>query len=136
VKVRQYAYFTILGTHLSPEQIAHRVGVAPDRATHGCDYVCKDAGLTVEEQVNRILARLTSAQTEIADLVDAGDATTGLRVVRYFNAEDGEEEDLGPTVDGLEKLAGQHQLLGWNLRTETLAFLIAVGADLDVDEYG
>jgi hypothetical protein len=40
------------------------------------------------------------------------------------------------TPDGLEKLAGQHQLLGSHLNREVLDFLTEVGAELDADEYG
>jgi hypothetical protein len=40
-------------------------------------------------------------------------------------------------VDGLslQSLPGQHHLLGWQLDAQVLAFLVAVGAELDVDEY-
>jgi len=58
-------------------------------------------------------------------------------VVRHF--EEGEEEVIREgEVDGLrlESLPGQHQLLGWHLDAEVLAFLVAIGAELDVDEYG
>jgi hypothetical protein len=36
----------------------------------------------------------------------------------------------------MKKLPGQHQLLGWHLGTEDLAFLASISAVLDVDEYG
>jgi hypothetical protein len=56
-------------------------------------------------------------------------------VVRYFGAEDGEEEVID-VVHGLEKLAGQYQLLGWELKRDVLEFVCDVAADLWVDEYG
>jgi hypothetical protein len=40
------------------------------------------------------------------------------------------------TPDGLEKLSGQHQLLGWHLDRHVLNFLSEVGAEFDADEYG
>jgi hypothetical protein len=40
------------------------------------------------------------------------------------------------TADGPEKLSGQHQLLGWHLPGDVMRFLVDVGAELDVDEYG
>lgn len=33
-------------------------------------------------------------------------------------------------------IPGQHQLLGWSLSPLVLVFLIAVGADMEGDEYG
>ena len=55
----------------------------------------------------------------------------------WLGPDEGEEEEIPPIdEDGLEKLSGQHQLLGWRLDSDTMAFLVAVGAFLDVDEYG
>ncbi len=67
--------------------------------------------------------------------------TAHLQIVRYFNDEDGEEEffdDPITTDDGhvLEKLPGQHQLLGWQLEREQLGLLVSMGAYIDADEYG
>lgn len=59
-----------------------------------------------------------------------------LQIVRYFEDEDGEDEDLRETVPGLERLSGQHQLLGWHMEPKIIAFLADVGAEIDVDEYG
>jgi hypothetical protein len=60
-------------------------------------------------------------------------------VVRYLGAwlaeDEGEEEEI-TEIDGLEKLPGQHQLLGWHLSRPTMEFLLDIGAELDVDEYG
>jgi len=39
-------------------------------------------------------------------------------------------------TNGLEKLAGQHQLLGWTLTAEVIDFFRDLGANLWVDEYG
>ncbi|MEV4384681.1 hypothetical protein AB0J68_02965 [Micromonospora sp. NPDC049580] len=59
----------------------------------------------------------------------------GLQVVRVFEHPDGEEDDLSGPVDGLEKLAGQHQLFGWHVDGRVLEFLRLTRAELDVDEY-
>jgi hypothetical protein len=59
-----------------------------------------------------------------------------LQVVRYFGFDDGEKEGLTVTADGLEKLSGQHQLLGWHLSAEVMSFLVNLGAEIDADEYG
>jgi hypothetical protein len=63
-----------------------------------------------------------------------------LQVVRFFDDEDGEEEELSvvelPDGDQLTKLSGQHQLLGWRLAPNVIDFLSTTHAILDVDEYG
>lgn len=48
-----------------------------------------------------------------------------LSVVRYLNDEDGEEERVEPPREGLRKLEGQHQLLGWAMERDVLEFLLA-----------
>jgi hypothetical protein len=58
-----------------------------------------------------------------------------LQLVRHFGAADGEGEIIDQTPDGLVKLSGQHQLLGWHLHHATIA-LHDVGADIDAGEYG
>jgi hypothetical protein len=64
----------------------------------------------------------------------------GTDAVRYLNVDlalaDGEDEELTITASGLEKLRGQHQLLGWGLDASTLGFLVDVRAELVFGEYG
>jgi hypothetical protein len=80
----------------------------------------------------------------VADPIRALTATGAvwavLQVVRYLNDDEDEEEHHDPVVtdDGriLERLAGQHHLLGWHLASEDLAFPGSIPAALDVDEYG
>jgi hypothetical protein len=36
----------------------------------------------------------------------------------------------------LQKLPGQHQLLGWHLDRDAVRLLARVGAEIDADEYG
>jgi hypothetical protein len=77
------------------------------------------------------------SRTAIRELLKTSDDTTPwLQIVRSFNTDDGEDETIDVTPDGLEKLSGQHQLLGWHLNGEVLDFLSEVGAELDADEYG
>jgi hypothetical protein len=59
-----------------------------------------------------------------------------LQLVRHFDDDDGEEEELSVSDAPLQKLAGQHQLLGWHLDSDVLGFLARVGAEIDADEYG
>jgi hypothetical protein len=63
-----------------------------------------------------------------------------LQLVRYLGAwlddDEGEEEGEITVTEVGTKLPGQHQLLGWHLATDVLAFVVDVGAEIDVDEYG
>lgn len=74
------------------------------------------------------------------DLVTSQQVSFRLIIVRYFNDDDGEEELLDTTItkDGklLGKLPGQHQLLGWSLACEQLAFLASIQRPIWADEYG
>ena len=103
-----------------------------------------------DEQLAVLLDRLVPHANNIAALAAALRTADGLvpgsrdaaqlSVARWFNIGDGEEEDDGlVTLDDarvIERAGGQHQLLGWCLDRRTLEFLHAVGAELNVDEYG
>ena len=155
VRIRQYAYFVLFSERMSAVEMTALIGVEPDsfavlgarlrvpRAVplaHSWQVQCRDAGLTVGEQVARVVARLLPYEARItglaAQLARAPGGGARLSVVRYFDDDEGEDELLSPPDAALQKLSGQHQLLGWNLSAQVLGFLVAVGADLDVDEYG
>ena len=147
--VRQYTYFALSSEMLTAAEIERRIGVAPDERevrgerqadppqplAHSWKVRCDLAGLTVDEQVNAVISRLAPHTGAIRELVvEMPEVHASLNVVRYFDDE-GKEEDLSP-VGGLEKLPGQHQLLGWHLDSAAMRFLLKVGAELDFDEYG
>jgi hypothetical protein len=154
VRIRQYVYFGLLSSKTSAADITARLRMEPDKGVvrgsrtparpvcHAWQVVCADRGLAVDEQLAQVVHRLAPRSAEIIALareLRADDPEHGgavMRVVRYFDAEDGEEEELSPPDAPLRKLAGQHQLLGWVLDREVLEFLLAVDAVLDVDEYG
>jgi hypothetical protein len=110
----------------------------PVPVCHSWRVICDDQGLTVDEQVTRVVDRLRPHQPTIAELTREPGARCGavLQVVRYFDDENGEEEELNPPDARFQKLSGQHQLLGWHLDRRTLVFLMTVNAEIDVDEYG
>jgi hypothetical protein len=156
MRVRQYVYFALHSSTLPAAEMATRLGLEPDEVsvrgsrtttpprpvTHVWKIVCRDRGLTVDEQIDRVMARLRPYRERIAALVQAITADgfeydgAVLEVVRHFDDADGEEERLDPPEAALQRLAGQHQLLGWSLDREVLEFLLATGAHFDVDEYG
>jgi hypothetical protein len=98
--------------------------------SHAWEVRCADPGLRVDEQIERLIARLRPVEARLRALVDrlhaeeCDEAGARLAIVRYLDDEDGE-------ADGW-----QHRLLGWHLGHETLRFLVATSADIDADEYG
>ncbi len=87
-----------------------------------------------------MLARLEPLQDRLRDLACNQDVSFRLIIIRYFNDEDGEEEvfEAAITQDGklLERLPGQHQLLGWVLTLEQQGFLAPSRLAIWADEYG
>ncbi|NDU77451.1 DUF4279 domain-containing protein [Actinomadura sp. DSM 109109] len=154
MRISQYAYFAVRSARMPADEIAARLGVEPDETVvrgtrdarpprpvrHVWRVVCREPHLTVDEQIARIVDRLFAHAERIGDLVEELDRADGgiragtLQVVRVFEGPDGEEES-GRPVHGLERLAGQHQLLGWHLDARTLEFLRLARSELDVDEY-
>jgi hypothetical protein len=150
VKIKQYVYFAISSEVLRAETIAARIGLAPDKTQtlgsglvdpprprrHKWELGSYQRGLDISAHIAVVLGRLEPVRDEIRALVREGDVQAWLQLVRNFDAADGEEEIIDETPDGLVKLSGQHQLLGWHLHRDTLAFLHDVGAEIDADEYG
>ncbi|WP_157429031.1 DUF4279 domain-containing protein [Agromyces salentinus] len=154
VRIRQFVDFSLYSKTISAVAITDALGVEPDRSSvrgskrdnppvpveHLWGLRCDEPGLTGDHQVERVIHRVRPLADRIRELVTSTDVSAQLGIVRYFDAEDGEQENLDdavcPTGDVLTKLAGQHQLLGWHLEAETLALLASLGAGIDCDEYG
>ncbi|SBT42072.1 DUF4279 domain-containing protein [Micromonospora auratinigra] len=156
MRVRQYVYFSLRSEHVPAEAMTTRLGMTPDEilvrgsrrqhpplpAVHAWKIVCRDGGLRVDEQIDRVIDRLEPVTGQIAALVAESDdgqgagVTAQLQVVRYLNDDEGEAESPQPDDTDLVRLPGQHQLLGWHLDRRVLEFLHDTGAELDVDEYG
>ncbi|HEY9413979.1 MAG TPA: DUF4279 domain-containing protein [Pseudonocardia sp.] len=142
--------------YITAVEIAARLGMEADEVSvkaskrenpplprcHAWNVVCRDGGLTVDKQIDRVIDRLQPLTDQIAALAREIDESEGecpaatLQVVRYSNDDDGEEENPQPDGTDLVRLPGQHQLLGWHLNSRGLEFLHRTGAELDVDEYG
>jgi hypothetical protein len=81
IKIKQYAYFAIGSDVLTPDEIARRVGLPPDRALlrgsrienpprpaiHKWEIRCDEPGLPVNEMIARVLARLEPSRSAIRD---------------------------------------------------------------------
>jgi len=123
---------------MAPEELTAGARVIADAA--GIGRPRPERGLTINEQVKQVVDRAVPHSSAIRDLVRTGQVQAWLQLVRYFGVfsamKDGEEKEISVTEDGLEKLPGQHQSLGWHLDRSVLEFLVEVGAELDADEYG
>jgi hypothetical protein len=115
-------------------EMAARLGLEPDEiSVRGADLVdppvpsshewkvtCRDPEISVDEQVNRLMARLTPFASEISKLAedlernDCGGAR--LRIVRHANRSDDEPDT------------------GWRLDRDVVRFLQLTRADVTVDE--
>lgn len=150
MRVSQYVYFAVRSETLPATEVTAALGLGPDsvliRASrhrdpdqpkvHAWNVECRSPGMTVDEQVGEIYARLLPVLDRLVALRREHDVDTVLQVVRSFDDDVGEEEELSPPGSDYEKLGGQHQLLGWHLGRDVLDFLQLTGAELDVDEYG
>jgi hypothetical protein len=139
----QFSSFSLFSQHISADEMTSRLGLEPDEVTvrgsrfteprvipvfHRWKVECRDSDLRVDEQIARLLERLKPHTDRIAGLsrqLATRDGGAVLQVVRYFNDTD---PDLPRTPDSLN-------LFGWHLDRAVMDFLMATGAELDVDEY-
>jgi hypothetical protein len=155
MRIRQYVYFGIASQKMTPDEVSTYVGLPADEARpkgpnpsnparvsryNWWMVVCREPGLQIDEQLARVVTRLEGLADKIADVVKLvqaeGDGSGPvLRIVRYFDDPEGEEEIVRRMGD-LESLSGQHQLLGWHIDQRVIDFLARTGAYLDADEYG
>ena len=93
---------------------------------------------TVNDQLDGLMQRMHPRLTAIKDLLTNPEVGGGISVVRHFEEGPETEQVAGPgrTIGSLERLAGQHPLLGFHLGDDVLAFVADLGIGLDFDEYG
>ena len=154
MKISQRVYFAISSETVSAATVTAHLGIEPDelrvRASnrtqpprppqHSWSLHCREYGLTLDAQISKVLARIEPVQTRLRDLITSQDVSCTLVIVRDFDDPEGEDEhfEAAITKDGklLEKLPGQHQLLGWFLTHDQLGFLASIGCSISADEYG
>ena len=154
MKLSQYVYFDLSSDVVTAADITAFLGVEPDElrvrgsnkatprpvpANHSLSIHCRTRA-TIDVQIQVVLQRLEPIRAKLIDLIATADVTARLIIVRYFNDEEGEEESFDPAIteDGelLERLLGQHQMLGWYLSVEQLMLIASLGAAIWADEYG
>ncbi len=153
MRIRQHCSIGFTSTSVTADDMTARLGLEPDRILvrgsrraepprpvfHIWEVRCEESSLRVDDQVERLVDRLESYAEAIGALAEELERDGGgsyLSVVRHFDDEHGEEEELSQPDEPLRKLAGQHQLLGWHLGRRVLDFLAVTRAEIDVDEYG
>jgi len=146
--VRQYVYFAVRSEAVNADEVSRRLGLEPDRsAARGSrsaepprplanvwQIVCDEPGMTIDEQVEVVLQRLRPAEARLVELAKDPDCSVVLQFVRYLGNEEGEPERLSDSDAGMQRLGGQHRLLGWHLSWDDLGFLGRIGASIDADE--
>jgi hypothetical protein len=154
MKISQRVYFEISSETVPAEAVTANLGMEPDELQvrgakraeppvplwHSWSVHCRNHGLKIDAQIEGVLARIESVRSRLVVLASSQDVHVRLVIVRYFDDEDGEEQsfEAAITKDGklLEKLPGQHQLLGWYLSDEQLGFLAEIRCAIWADEYG
>lgn len=131
-KVQQRCYFWLQSELLTADEITQRIGVEPDRTTvmgsrrtlprtvpaaHGWEVRC-DAHGRIDEQASAVLARVEPAAKAIRGLVESGEVSAGLMMVRWFDDPE-----------------GGYNAMGWWLTPEQVQLLAHMGAGIDSDEY-
>ncbi|WP_086818882.1 DUF4279 domain-containing protein [Allokutzneria sp. NRRL B-24872] len=130
MRTLQFSYFALKSTTTSAAEMTARIGAEPDEVlvlgSRGAPPHChawkivRRRAESVDDQIQHLVERLTPVHAALVELVNDPAIIPIMQVVRYFGHEDG-FEDPRP--------------LGWGLSPEVLAFLTAVKAHLDVDEY-
>lgn len=147
MRILQYVYLGVSSEALDPDTITQRIGISPDHVAvrastsvepprpvaHQWRLDASPRG-TVDDRIADLLDRIDPCADRLAEMTATRQVTAVIEVVRYFGHPDGDEE--GHEVSSLQKLAGQHQLLGFALGTTTLDRLVRLGLSLDFDEYG
>jgi hypothetical protein len=155
MRIRQHVTFALFSRRTTARQMTERLSIIPDEVSvagsrradpprpvdHAWQLTCRLPGLRVDEQIAELMDRMLPRQEHIIELAqelhrdEPGRGGAKLSVVRYLNDSDGEEEQFSAPEAPLQKLPGQHQLLGWVLEPTVMAFLLAAHAFVDVDEY-
>jgi len=154
MKISQRVYFDISSETMPAADVTARLGAEPDRlqvrgsrrtqppvpALHSWSVQCQEREMALDAQIGTVLARIEPIHQRLLDLAASSTVALRLVIVRYFDDPDGDEERFDAVVTGdgklLERLPGQHQLLGWSLTCEQLSFLASIRCSIWADGYG
>lgn len=146
IKIRQYSYFALHSDTMTAVDMTAHLSMEPDEArvlgstsaehriprSHSWQ-IHRHSTESIDEQIEHLIDRLTPVLPRLLALIDRPDVGASMRVVRHYDDPDGVHGAPGDTM-----CADVHKWprpLGWHLTTAVLEFLVATGAELDVDEY-
>lgn len=148
MKIRQRVYLSVSSDALTPAQVSAALGMPfdremwrglksadPPRPATNRWFLDAPAGDAVDDRIEALFDRMAPIVGPLQRLSSEGQVEVVLQVIRSFNDEDGEEEEIVKT-DEYEKLSGQHQYLGFPLSVELMNRLAELDCAIDVDEYG
>ena len=120
MRIRQHCSFGFTSTSVTADDMTARLGLEPDRILvrgsrraepprpvfHIWEVRCDESSLRVDDQVERLVDRLEPYADAIGALAEELERDGGgsyLSVVRHFDDEHGEEEELSPPEEPLQK---------------------------------
>ncbi|MFE5480465.1 DUF4279 domain-containing protein [Nocardia sp. NPDC056541] len=146
MKIRQYSYFALYSATMSAVEMAAQLQMDPDEAVvlgsksaqhripraHRWEIVRRSTE-SIDEQIEHLIARLDPVLSQVILLTKQPDVSAGMNVVRYYDDPDGVHGAPGGTPWAQARTWPRP--LGWHLSAPVLEFLLATGAELDIDEY-
>ena len=154
MKVRQYVYLGIESDGVDPGVISERLGLMPDDvklqgSKHQgpppiprCHIWRLNSGAGTDDPLDDHFAalrvRLGDTARRLRDLQETEEVTAVIQVVRSFEPgpEDRNINEPGRVVGDLERLGGQHPLVGFDITPELVSYAAEAGIGFDFDEYG
>jgi hypothetical protein len=97
MRIKQYVYFALTSERVTAGAMAEHIGLTADRVSvrgstiagprpkpfvHSWEIVCDTAGLTPDEQIERVLDRIRPYQQAIRECVTTEDCSATLQLVR------------------------------------------------------
>lgn len=140
---------------VQPEAITEAVGVVPDEtrplgSRRGWPHPIPrfniwnlGSGLPdtapLGDHLDALVAKLKPHAARIREFIANSDAEGGLQIVRYFTPGPEDSEVLASNIveiPGMERLGGQHPLLGFHVDESFIRLAVDLGVEIDFDEYG
>jgi hypothetical protein len=153
VKVRQYVYHGIKSDGVDPGVISERLGLLPDEVklmgskhqgpppTPRCHLWRLNSGAATDEPLDdhfaALRARLGDSASRLRNLQETDEVTAVIQVVRSFEPgpEDRHTSEPGRFVGDIERLGGQHPLVGFDISHDLVSYAAEAGIGFDFDEY-
>ncbi len=146
IKIRQYSYFALYSETMTAADMTVHLSMEPDEirvlgsrsAEHRLPrshswQIHRHSPESIDEQIEYLIDRLTPVLPRLLSLIDRPDVGASMQIVRHYDDPDGVHGAPGGT--SLADVHNWPRPLGWHLTTAVLEFLVATGAELDIDEY-